>query len=97
MFDRAKIMKAAWEIVKKGPNWQEYRLLRLKYALQDAWAAAKRAIKNATQTVAGRIREAIFVLECKDRWTRADYAAAADLAAELRAIDADNPALATAA
>lgn len=43
VFDRAAIMHRAWEIVKAGPNWQAHLATRLRYALQDAWAEAKRA------------------------------------------------------
>ena len=83
MFNKSEILCRAWAIVKAGPNWQKYRLTRLRYAMQDAWAEAKRAAKLATQTRADKIRESLLVLECKDRWTQADYAAAADLRADL--------------
>ena len=83
MFNKSEILRRAWAIVKAGPNWQKYRLTRLRYALQDAWAEAKRAAKLATQTRAAKIRDSLLVLECKDRWTQADYAAAADLRADL--------------
>lgn len=90
MFNKSEILRRAWAIVKAGPNWQKYRLTRLRYALQDAWAEAKRAVKLAAQTPADKARESLFVLECKDRWTHADFAAAA----ELRACLASTPALA---
>ena len=95
MFNKSEIMRKAWAIVKKGPNWQAYRLIRLKYALQEAWAEAKRAAKAAAQTAADTLREALLMLECKDRWTQADYAAAADLRARLHLAEA--PALPMAA
>lgn len=87
MFDRAKIMKAAWEIVKKGPEWKKYRLTRLKYALQDAWSAAKHAAKTAIQTPAEKIYEALIMLECKERWNTADFAEAAKLRGTLQQIE----------
>ena len=34
MFNKSEIMRRAWAIVKKGSEWQTYRL---RYALQDAW------------------------------------------------------------
>ena len=45
----ARLSPAAVRIVKAGPDWQKYRLRRLRYALQDAWAEAKRAAKAAAK------------------------------------------------
>ena len=86
MFNKSEIMRRAWAIVKQGNQWQKYRLTRLRYAMQDAWNEAKRAVKVASQTATDVIRQAIFALECQDRWSKADYATADQLKAELRAL-----------
>ncbi|WP_426037522.1 hypothetical protein [Cypionkella sp. TWP1-2-1b2] len=82
MFNKSEIMRRAWAIVKKGSEWQKYRLRRLRYALQDAWGEVKRAAKAATQTTADRIRADLWAFECKDTmrgsdWTRLDTMRAA--------------------
>ena len=54
MFNKSEIMRRAWAIVKKGSEWQKYRLRRLRYALQDAWGEAKRTAKAETRTIADK-------------------------------------------
>ena len=86
MFNKSEIMRRAWAIVKRGDQWQKYRLTRLRYAMQDAWNEAKRAVKVASQTATDIIRQAIFALECQDRWSQADYKAIEQLQAERHAL-----------
>lgn len=81
MFNKSEIMRRAWAIVKKGSEWQKYRLRRLRYALQDAWNEAKRATKAASSTAA-QLRADLWAFECKDTmrgsdWTRLDAMRAA--------------------
>ena len=85
-FNKSEIMRRAWAIVKKGSDWQKYRLRRLRYALQDAWSEAKRAVKVASQTATDIVRQALFVLDCQSHWSQADYAKSDLLRAELRAL-----------
>lgn len=77
MFNKSEIMRRAWAIVKKGSEWQKYRLRRLRYALQDAWNEAKRAAKVANQSPAAQLRADLWAFECKDSirgsdWTHLD-------------------------
>lgn len=67
-FDLSAIMRRAWEIVKAGPGWRKHLAVRLKYALQDAWAEAKRALASP-KCGPERIRDEITALEAKDRWS----------------------------
>ena len=87
MFNKSEIMRRAWAIVKAGPNWQKYRLIRLRYALQDAWCEAKRAAKAVPQAAADRLRAAIWVLECKDRLCGNDWQILDALRSDLRAAE----------
>ena len=89
MFNKSEIMRRAWAIVKKGSEWQKYRLRRLRYALQDAWGEAKRAAKAATNTTADQLRADLWAFECKDTmrgsdWTRLDAMRATLSEAEAR-------------
>jgi hypothetical protein len=89
MFNRSEIMRRAWAIVKKGSDWQRYRLRRLRYALQDAWNEAKRAAKAASNTTAAQLRADLWAFECKDTmrgsdWTRLDAMRATLSEAEAR-------------
>ena len=82
MFNKSEIMRRAWAIVKKGSEWQKYRLRRLRYALQDAWGEAKRAARAATNATAAQLRADLWAFECKDTmrgsdWTRLDAMRAA--------------------
>lgn len=96
-FDRSAIMKAAWVIVRNA-NVARFGLrFVLRNALRQAWNDAKSAVRAARwaaereaeaarpQTEADRIREAIWVLECKDRLYGADWQYLDQLRAELRA------------
>lgn len=89
MFNKSEIMRRAWAIVKKGSEWQKYRLRRLRYALQDAWGEAKRTAKAETRTIAAQLRADLFAFECKDTmrgsdWTRLDAMRATLSEAEAR-------------
>ena len=89
MFNKSEIMRRAWAIVKKGSEWQKYRLRRLRYALQDAWGEAKRAAKAATNSTAAQLRADLWAFECKDTmrgsdWTRLDAMRATLSEAEAR-------------
>ena len=91
MFNKSEIMLRAWAIVKKGSEWQKYRLRRLRYALQDAWGEAKRAARAATNATAAQLRADLWAFECKDTmrgsdWTRLDTLRAALSDAEARVV-----------
>lgn len=79
-FNKAEIMRRAHDLARTGLG--PYRYL-FKTALRMAWAEARRAM----QSPADRLREAIQVLECKDRWSREDYATHDRLLAELRTLE----------
>lgn len=88
MFNRSEIMRRAWEIYRTVFRLSQTKAA-FRLALQDAWSEAKRAIAAAKRAAeesprVQRIRDAILSLECKDRWTQADYAERDRLAAELR-------------
>ena len=88
-FNKSEIMRRAWAIVKKGSDWQKYRLRRLRYALQDVWAEARRVVEAATQTVAAQLRTDLWAFECKDTmrgsdWQRLDAMRATVAEAEAR-------------
>lgn len=89
MFNKSEIMRRAWSIVKKGRDWQKYRLRRLRYALQDAWGEAKRTARAATNSTAALLRADLWAFECKDTmrgsdWTRLDAMRQALAEAEAR-------------
>ena len=89
MFNKSEIMRLAWAIMKKGSEWQKYRVRRLRYALQDAWGEAKRATRAATNATAAQLRADLWAFECKDTmrgsdWTRLDALRAALSEAEAR-------------
>lgn len=89
MFNKSEIMRRAWAIVKKGSEWQKYRLRRLRYALQDAWGEAKRAARTATNATTAQLRADLWAFECKDTmrgsdWTRLDAMRATLSEAEAR-------------
>lgn len=83
MFNKSEIMRRAWAIVKKGSEWQKYRLRRLRYALQDAWNEAKRVAKVANQSTAAQLRAEIWAFECKDSIRGSDWTHLDALRAEL--------------
>ena len=64
-FYKAAICRRAWEIVKAGPDWQAHIAIRLKYAMRDAWAEARRASAPAMAPA----RAEIISLENKTRLT----------------------------
>ena len=85
----SELMKSVWRMVQrfraKGLIKQRADLLwRLSYELKQAWHAAKMAIHRAllvaTQSAAGKAREALSMLENKTRWTQADFEEAGRLA-----------------
>lgn len=87
MFNKSEIMRRAWAIVKKGPDWQKYRLRRLRYALQDAWTEAKRAAKVAPQIAVEKLRAELWAFECKDRLSGNDWQILDALRSDLRAAE----------
>ncbi len=92
-FNKSEIMTRAWAIARKADVAKHGLRLILRNALRTAWSEAKYAVeatKRAARaalprTPADKIREAILVLDCKTRWTQADYARHSDLNHELRA------------
>lgn len=93
MFNKSEIMKAAWEMVRNADT-AKYGLRRiLRRCLRRAWSDAKYAIAAAKRaalatllrTEVDNIREAILVLDCKDRWTQTNYARHDALYQQLRA------------
>lgn len=99
MFNKSEIMRLAWVWAKQDlwaarlPASQLRRLFRA--ALVRAWADAKRmaayrAAQHATFATirpAAEIRDAIMVLECKDRLHGSDWARLDALRAELNCTD----------
>ncbi len=84
MFNKSKIMKRAWEIVKKNTNWRRAgAAFWLRRALWQAWSEAKKAIRPP-MTEVDNIRETISMLDNKDTWTPADYAKSDKLHSDLR-------------
>ena len=74
------IMKEAWSFQRKG----HFNARMFARDLAQAWFNAKMKVARAIQTSAQRTREALQVLEGKDRWVQADYARAGVLRAALR-------------
>lgn len=60
------------------------RRLIFKHHLAAAWFAAKRAARPVETGRAAELRQRLYVLDCKTRWTPADYATADALRAEIR-------------
>lgn len=96
-YDRAAIMKAAHAAARRltGHPMMKGRTYAQNFAgqLSRAWAevkfrarAAAAAAVEAAKPQAERIREAIFLLECKDRLEPRDWAALDALRADLRRI-----------
>ena len=91
MFNRSEIMQSAWVRVRKA-NVARFGLrIVLRNALRAAWNEAKQALRMARLAAAqalpkgeaARIRHAIYLLECKDRWGQADYRRHDELTADL--------------
>lgn len=80
------VMKEAWHLYKTCYN-QDMPFNRRSFAreLRVAWWNCHKRLVDAAMTHADKIREAIWVLECKDRWDQNDYRRMDELRAELRA------------
>jgi hypothetical protein len=75
-YNRSKIMKRAWQIVKSNPNWQKLGLaFWMRRALWDAWAEAKREALTVKEKAQQDLQLVLLTLENKN-WktmTRADH------------------------
>jgi uncharacterized phage protein gp47/JayE len=94
-FDRAKIMKAAWVIVRRFAGTKESLRSKLARALRNVWwdakqaarvaaAAAARMAQRGPARAAAVIRAEIFAFECKDTLRGSDWATLDALHDELR-------------
>jgi hypothetical protein len=102
MFDRAKIMQAAWKMVRRAGTREALRV-RLSHALRNAWQDAKEQALVARQTTArfarfaamslDQLRTALTMTESADRLGHAGLRDLADLHRALS--DAQRPALST--
>ena len=90
MFNKSEIMKAAWAATKAeiarntSPLSAGSRRFIFKHHLKAAWANAKRAARPVATGRAADLRQRLYVLDCKTRWTASDFAAADALRAEIR-------------
>lgn len=73
-YDRAAIMKAAWNRIRKM-KFKNHAMRMRWFAreLKQAWFDAKMAVQRAQMSAADNIRETIRVIECKDRLTQSDW------------------------
>ena len=75
-FDKAAIMKRAWEIVRKADVAKFGLRFILRNALRTAWREAKdviRAAKFRAYLDANPVNLELARLEAKDRWRAEDY------------------------
>lgn len=90
MFNKSEIMKAAWAATKaeiarsRVPLSAGSRRYIFRHQLKAAWAMAKRNAEPVVAGPAADLRQRLYVLDCKTRWTAADYIAADALRTEIQ-------------
>lgn len=92
-YNKSEIMRQAWAWFKNDSSYKagwyrspEAKRMLFAQKLKSAWELAKYEAKPVAETDKHKeIRQRIFILECKDRWTDADHSYYDQLREELQA------------
>ncbi|MCV6548316.1 MAG: hypothetical protein OIF56_13730 [Cohaesibacter sp.] len=87
-YDRAAIMKAAWDGIPRNATMRRRLALRLSIIWAEAKAEMKAMEQTAKQNAADKLEAKAMIIEMKTRFTGADMARANDLRKQARQLAA---------